>query len=293
MTKPFVIAHRGASGYRPENTLEAFALGIDQGADGLEFDLVATKDRHLVIRHENALSDTTNVAELKQFESLKRKGVVDGDEVEDWFTEDFNLSQIKQLRARERLADLRPGSAKFDGQFGIPTFQEVLEASFITDKKLVVELKRGSHVSAISKSVGEIAAKNIFDSNVLERNVELIIESFDLDLVKSAKQAIESLGLKTKYFLALEKTKLKSIDLVELSKIVDGIAISMKMLFKNQKWVDSAHEAGLVIWAYTARVEKAETTIEAYYEKIIQTGVDGIFADQPDLLRRVLNDRGQ
>jgi glycerophosphoryl diester phosphodiesterase len=292
MAKPVVIAHRGASGYRPENTLAAFEFGIQQGADGIEFDLVATKDDHLVIRHENALSSTTNISRLPEFAKHQRVGIVEDVKVTDWFSEDFSLDEIKKLRAIERIPDLRPGSAKFDEQFSIPALNEVLNSEFLSHKTMVVEIKRGSHTEKLSLHIGELAAQEILKSKVYEHNVNLIIESFDHEILMGAKKSMEALNLEAKYFFALDDTKLAEVDIVKLSMGLDGLAISMPMLFSSDSWVRAAHGVGLDIWVYTARAEQAQTSIEEYYEHIIQTGVDGIFADQPDLLARVLADRG-
>jgi glycerophosphoryl diester phosphodiesterase len=284
MSSPLVIAHRGASAYRPENTLEAFELGLAQGADGIEFDLVTTKDEELIIRHENTLSRTTNVRDLSSFQALKRGGV--NNQTTDWFSEDFTLAEIKQLRAIERLPELRPGSAKFDGQFEIPTFKELLTKDFITDKLLVVELKSGSHLEQLSQSIGALTSKDI---RLTEPKCELIIESFDLEVLLDAKEQLE--GFEASYLYALEDTTLSHVDLYYLAENFAGITISLEMLL-SEDWVGSCHEEGLQVWAYTARAEEAETSIDEYYLRIIETGVDAIFADHPDLLRRVLADRG-
>ncbi|MFY2764712.1 glycerophosphodiester phosphodiesterase family protein [Arenimonas sp. MALMAid1274] len=124
--RPRVIAHRGASGYRPEHTLEAYALAIAQGADFIEPDLVATRDGVLVARHENELSDSTDVATHAEFATRRCRKCIDGIEREGWFTEDFTLDELRRLRARERLPALRPGSQAYDGQFGIATFTEII-----------------------------------------------------------------------------------------------------------------------------------------------------------------------
>lgn len=145
--KPFiVIAHRGASGYRPEHTLAAYQLAIDQGADYIETDLVPTLDGHLIARHENALavvrltptgelregekqeilSATTDVAERPEFAHLLRVREIDGRRVGGWFSEDFTLAEIKTLWARERIPKLRPANAGFRGE-RIPSLQEVLD----------------------------------------------------------------------------------------------------------------------------------------------------------------------
>lgn len=122
---PLVIGHRGgANGYLPEHTLEAYALGIELGADYVEPDLVATKDGHLIARHEPNLIATTNVASLPQFASRKRKAVVDGAEEEGFFASDFTLAEIKQLRAVQSFGER---DQSFNGRFQIPTLPEVIE----------------------------------------------------------------------------------------------------------------------------------------------------------------------
>jgi len=286
MNSPLVIAHRGASAYRPENTLDAFELGINQGADGIEFDLVTSKDQQLVIRHENTLSETTNVKTVAAFNSLKRDGLVHGQSVTDWFVEDFTLPEIKQLKAIERLAELRPGSAKYDHQFDIPTFSELLAQSFIAEKLLVIELKSGTHLQHLNRTIGALTAEAIHSARL---NPQYVIESFDLEVLLDAKEQLA--GVEAQYLYALEETSLEHVDLYYLAENFHGLTISLQMLFAED-WVASCHEVGLQVWAYTARAEEAETSIDEYFERIIETGVHAIFADHPDLLRRVLSDRG-
>jgi glycerophosphoryl diester phosphodiesterase len=124
-----VIGHRGASGYRPEHTLAAYELAIRQCADFIEPDLVATKDGYLVARHENEISSTTDVASHPEFAGRRTTKTIDGSSLTGWFTEDFTLAELRTLRARERIPDLRPQNAEFDGQFLIPTFQEVINVA--------------------------------------------------------------------------------------------------------------------------------------------------------------------
>jgi glycerophosphoryl diester phosphodiesterase len=123
---PIVIGHRGASGYVPEHTLASYFLAIQYGADCVEPDLVMTRDGVLIARHENELGGTTDVAAHRQFASRRTTRRVDGTPVTGWFSEDFTLRELKTLRARERIPDLRPGNARFDGQFEIATFEEIL-----------------------------------------------------------------------------------------------------------------------------------------------------------------------
>lgn len=121
-----VIAHRGASGYRPEHTLEAYRLAIRQGADFIEPDLVATKDGVLVARHENEISGTTDVASRPQFAARRATKTVDGVTLTGWFTEDFTLAELKTLRAKERIPAIRPANTRFDGMYAVPTLAEVI-----------------------------------------------------------------------------------------------------------------------------------------------------------------------
>ncbi len=122
-----IIAHRGASGDRPEHTLAAYELAIDKGADFIEPDLVATKDLVLVARHENELSGTTDVASREEFEDRRKTAQIDGQAVAGWFAEDFTLAELRTLRARERVPNTRPANAAYDGLYQIPTFDEIVQ----------------------------------------------------------------------------------------------------------------------------------------------------------------------
>ena len=121
---PLVIGHRGASGYVPEHTLESYRLAIALGADAIEPDLVSTKDGVLIARHEPMLSGTTNVASIAKFASRKRTSVIDGVSYTDWFSVDFTLAEIRELRAIERVADR---NQKFNNAFEIVTLQDVID----------------------------------------------------------------------------------------------------------------------------------------------------------------------
>ncbi|KRF18909.1 hypothetical protein ASG90_03195 [Nocardioides sp. Soil797] len=123
---PAVVAHRGASGYRPEHTIEAYRMAIRMGADAIELDLVATRDGVLVARHESEISSTTDVADHPEFADRETTKTIDGLSVTGWFVEDFTLAELKALTARERLGTMRPDSASYDGKCGIPSFNEVL-----------------------------------------------------------------------------------------------------------------------------------------------------------------------
>ena len=122
-----IIAHRGASAERPEHTLAAYERAIDQGADYIEPDLVATKDLVLVARHENELSGTTDVASREEFEDRRRDKTIDGQKIAGWFAEDFTLAELQTLRAKERIPAIRPGNARFDGLYQVPTLADIMK----------------------------------------------------------------------------------------------------------------------------------------------------------------------
>src|SRR5260221_8539985 len=158
---PLVIAHRGASGERPEETRAAYNLAIDEGADFIEPDLVATRDGVLVARHENEISATTNVASRPDYADRKTSKTIDGGDVTGWFTEDFTLAELKTLTCRERLPQIRPARAKFDGTEPILTFQEVIDiaraGSVRTARTIGIypEMKHPSHFASVGLPLEE------------------------------------------------------------------------------------------------------------------------------------------
>jgi glycerophosphoryl diester phosphodiesterase len=154
--QPIVIGHRGASGYRPEHTLAAYELAIDLGADFIEPDLVSTRNGVLVARHENEISATTDVESHPEFTARRTTKVIDGVSVTGWFTEDFTLAELKTLRATERIPDVRPDNAAFDGLYEVPTLQEVIDlarrASASTRRRSTRPISTGSGSRSRSRS---------------------------------------------------------------------------------------------------------------------------------------------
>lgn len=176
--KPIVIGHRGASGFRPEHTLEAYKLAIEQGADFIEADLVATKDGALIVRHENDLSGTTDVAEHEEFAERKTTKTIDGMPISGWFSEDFTLEEIKTLRAKERIPETRPDNTQFDGRFEIPTFEEVVDLVQDQEQRtgrqigIYVETK---HPTYFAKE-GDFHEGNRIDMSLSEKLVETLVD---------------------------------------------------------------------------------------------------------------------
>ncbi len=153
--EPLVIAHRGASAYRPEHTLSAYRLAIGMGADYIEPDLVSTKDHQLVVRHENEISGTTDVASHPEFASRRTTKTVDGTALTGWFTEDFTLAELRTLRAVERLPDLRPANTAFNGLFQIPTLQEVIDLAKREGVGIYPETKHPTYFDSSGLSLEE------------------------------------------------------------------------------------------------------------------------------------------
>ena len=292
--KPLVFGHRGACGYRPENTLEAFELAFAQGSDAIECDLVPTKDGHLIIRHESELSGTTDVASRPEFADRHRTQNFYGFwEVTGWFSEDFTLEEIKTLKAIERIPDQRPGSAKFDGQFEIPTLQELLTADFARGKQLVIELKHAKHFETVGFDMVAMTAAAMNEWDWQAAGQGFVFESFDLDITERLKLAM---GEQHKYvFLVAEWGMPKDDSLLDafLDNVkvrVDGISFDKEILYTHDRnLVAHAKDRNLLIYTWTAKAEEVETTVEEYMVRLIQTGADGIFADQPDLLRAVVD----
>jgi glycerophosphoryl diester phosphodiesterase len=180
--KPLVIAHRGASAQLPEHTLAAYARAIDDGADYIEPDLVATREGVLVARHENEIGGTTDVAMHPEFATRKRSQVIDGETFEGWFTEDFTLAELKTLRARERLPELRDTS--HDGRHQIATLDEII--ALVAERAaqsgraigLIPEIKHPSHFQRIGLPM-ELRLLDTLAAHAYTRTAPVVIQSFE------------------------------------------------------------------------------------------------------------------
>lgn len=199
VVRPEVVGHRGASGYRPEHTLAAYELAAAQGADVIEPDLVSTKDGVLVVRHENLITDTTDVAERPEFADRKTTKTIDGRQLTGWFTEDFTLAELKTLRATERLPQVRPESASHDGMFEVPTFAEVLalrerlSAEHGRQIGVIPEIKHPTYFDSIGLSMEE-GVVELLEAHGLNRpNSPATVQSFEF---ANLAELNRNLGLK-------------------------------------------------------------------------------------------------
>jgi glycerophosphoryl diester phosphodiesterase len=300
--KPLVFGHRGASGYRPENTIEAFELAISQGADGVECDLVPTKDGELIIRHENWLNGTTNVASVAKFQGTQSTGYSDGLTETGWFSEDYHLEELSELRAIERVPDIRPGSAKFDGQFLIPTIDDLLACSFMDGKTLVIEIKHGMHFLKNGINMATALAAKLASSDWKKREISIIIETFDEKMLELLQDAC---GPDKKYVFLTEldrlpkgATRMSSEYLESLAVRFDGISVDLALALDldtlgnhtiDNGLIDEAKAAGLMIYGWTLRAEESKASVDEYFGKVSESGLQGIFVDQPDLLRQIVD----
>ncbi|XP_052757165.1 uncharacterized protein LOC128202103 [Galleria mellonella] len=190
---PLVIAHRGASGYIPEHTLGAYTLALTMGADYIEPDLVMTKDGYLIIRHDNELGLTTDISQHPEFADRRRKKTVDGIELTGWFTEDFNLSEIKILRAIERIPTIRPGNARMNNSFSVMTFQEIIDLAknFQHVQKRVIgiypEIKHSTHFRRLGLPMEQLVVDTLHQNGYIGSNAPIYIQSFEVNNLKELK----------------------------------------------------------------------------------------------------------
>jgi glycerophosphoryl diester phosphodiesterase len=193
--KPLVLAHRGASALRPEHTLAAYAKAIVDSSDFIEPDLVITKDGVLVVRHENDITETTDVAAHTEFAGRRTTKTVDGQQSTGWFTEDFTLAELKKLRARERLGALRPESRSYDGMFQIVTFDEVVDfvaataATLGRNIGLIPELKHSTYFTGLNLPL-EQRLLDAFNASSYLRRAPVVIQSFEVGNLKALRPKI-------------------------------------------------------------------------------------------------------
>jgi glycerophosphoryl diester phosphodiesterase len=297
--RPLIIGHRGAPGHRPEHTLAGYRLAAEMGADYIEPDLVSTKDGVLIARHENEIGSTTDAA--MKFPDRMRTKTVDGMSITGWFSEDFNLAEIKTLRARERLNFRSHG---WDGQFEVPTFDEVIELA----QELGHQLGRPIGVYPETKHPTYF------------RNIGLPLEdrmlaAFDRHQWNTASAPVFIQSFETNLRELRPKTRVKLIQLLEgkvptdedlrtIKSYADGIgpntrlvipAVADGTLLPPNDLVARAHAAGLLVHVWTLRSEPAflppsyHGDVAAEYRQFAALGADGIFTDFPDAAVRALN----
>ena len=325
--RPLIIAHRGASGYRPEHTRSAYELAIALGADALEPDVVPTRDGVLVIRHENEISGTTDVADHPEFAERRTTKTVDGQRLDGWFTEDFTWAELSTLRARERIPKVRPGSASFNDRYELLRLTDLfaLIEGVSTARGgpvgLVIEVKHAAYFASAGLDMATLLAGELRASGWDRAERPLTIESFELEVIGELQRT----GIAARYVFLLEADGapadqvarfgagartyadyLTEEGLTQLEAWVDGISVDTQLLLpanamgialETTDLVARAKSHDLAVYTWTLRAENAflrrnfrDGPVKkefgnwlAQFQLIMRTGVDGVFADQPDL----------
>jgi glycerophosphoryl diester phosphodiesterase len=352
--QPIVIGHRGASGHRPEHTRSAFELAFALGADAVEPDLVATRDGVLVIRHENEISGTTDVATRSEFSARRTEKHVDGTRVTGWFTEDFTWAELSTLRVRERLPRLRQSNTTFDDQQPMLRLRDLFDlvdaAAEQTDRLLgiVAEIKHANYFAGLDLPLPELFAAEV--SAAGWNTDRLTVESFEPGVLAQ----IRAHGVRGKRIFLLEEqghpvdrlaefgagalsyadhltaagleglatgraagrvtggarssmgSSTATSDTGRDGRGIDGISVPKALILDTDDagevvgasaLVDDAHAAGLDIYCWTLRPENkflAKTFQngtraadfghwQSEFRVILDSGIDGVFADHPDL----------
>jgi glycerophosphoryl diester phosphodiesterase len=298
---PIVIAHRGSPAMRPEHTIEGYRLAIAQGADFIEPDVVITRDGVLVVRHDNELSLTTDVARRAEFAARRRKQVVDGKTLDGWFVEDFTLAELKRLRAIERWPALRRESARFDGQFEVPTLDEVLalrrDAERSTGRRIGIypETKHAAHFAARGLALEERLVDALHADELRGAGAPVFIQSFEATSLQALAPLTE-----------LPRVQLLGagdvVDLARLRTYAQAIGVAKALVIPRTaedtlgtatELVQDAHAAGLAVHAWTFRREapflprELVGRPEIELERFLATGLDGVFTDHSDLALQV------
>ena len=313
---PIIIAHRGASGERPEHTIASYTLAIEQGADYIEPDLVLTKDGVLVARHENEISETTDVADKPEFADRKTTKTIDGAKMIGWFTEDFTLAELKTLRAKERLPMLRKANTAYDGQFEIPTFEEIILLAKAKEREsgrrigIYPETKHPTYFASIDLPHEAPLLAILEKHGYRAKEDPLFIQSFEVGNLKAlrGKTKLRLIQLMskddgpaddpaTKYAAMSTPEGLKSI-----ATYADGIGVEKAMVIPRTllgnlgeptSLVADAHMAGAGVHIWPLRPEKyflalgprsglnpaGHGDLVAEIKAFLATGIDGFFSD--------------
>ncbi|WP_329249479.1 glycerophosphodiester phosphodiesterase [Actinoallomurus sp. NBC_01490] len=321
--KPIVIAHRGASEYRPEESRSAYQLAIEMGADYIEPDVVTTKDHVLVARHDNWLNDTTDVAKHPEFASLKKTKTIDGVQHTDWFTEDFTFAQLETLRLKERLPDLRAGSSAFDGVDKIASLDEVLQIAKDHHVGVYPETKHPTYFRGIGLPLEDELLKELAKYGFKGRNDKVFIQSFETSNLRALSkktsirliQLIDTQGAPYDFVANHDPRTyddlVKPAGLKDIATYAYGIGPGLSRIIPVDSGnhalppttlVRDAHRAGLAVHPWTVRPENSFLPVEyqqgdsgspnyaraqgdasRYLADFYRLGVDGIFSDDSAL----------
>ena len=306
LSPPIVIAHCGASGSRPEHTLAAYELAIDQGADFIEPDLVPTSDDVLVARHENAIGGTTDVADHPEFAARRTTKTIDGQTLTDWFVEDFTLAELKTLRAKERLPQLRAGNTAYDGRFAVPTLAEIIALAKRRHVGIYPETKHPTYFARIGHPTDVLLVDQLKAAGWDSVDAPVFIQSFEVKNLQHihrltgvrliqlvAGQGAPADGAAPSYAAMLTPAGMKQV-----ATYAYGIGPDKAQLWAGETpttLVADAHAAGLRVHPWTYRAENAflpaqfrrgddpaaHGDIAGEIRAALRLGIDGFFTDYP------------
>ncbi len=313
--QPLVIAHRGASGYRPEHTLASYALGFDMGADCVEPDLVMTKDGALVTRHEPEIGLTTDVA--TKFPDRKTRKPVDGKEIEGWFTDDFTLAEIKTLRA---IQPRNTRASAWDGLYEVPTLQEVIDLvkrkNAETGRQVCIypETKHPTYFAEKGLDINKALVEVLNANGLTEATSPVIVQSFEVGNLKQLAtltkvrlvQLFDNVTARPHDLVKAGdprtyKDLMAPAELKQLATYAYGIGPWKRTILPEDAngalqpattLIEDAHAAGLKVHPYTFRddpsflVKAYDNDPVAEYHQFFKLGVDGLFTDFPDTALR-------
>ena len=300
--KPLIIGHRGASGHRPEHTLESYRLASEMGADFIEPDLVSTKDGVLVARHENEIGGTTDAA--VKFPDRKATKTIDRQTLTGWFTEDFTLAELKTLRAKERLAFR---SHEFDGRFEVPTFDEVIELAQKLGRDrgrtlgIYPETKHPTYFRGIGLPLEQKLLASLAKYGWDKKESPVFIQSFETENLKDLRKLTQVRLIQLTDVRSPER--LTDAGLKAIAQYADGIGPDKSSVIPVNAdrtvgpptdLVQRAHAAGLLVHIYTIRIDKEflspsyDGHPELEYQRFAALGVDGMFTDFPDAAVKAL-----
>ena len=309
LAHPLIIAHRGASGERPEHTRAAYERAIEQGADFIEPDLVMSRDGVLVVRHENEIGGTTDVAARPEFADRRTTKTIDGQTVTGWFTEDFTLAELKTLRARERLPDLRPANTAFDGQDPILTFDEVLDIAAAAGVGVAPELKHPSYFAALGLPMVPPLIRSLRAHGLLEEDSPVLIQCFEIDTLRALNhsifvpllQLIAAAGGPADQPGRTYASMITPEGLADIRTYADWIGVDTALIEPvpgtPSTLIDDAHAASLEVAGWTFRAENqflpeadrdgddpaGHGRLRERLARFTGYGLDAVFTDHPHL----------
>ena len=282
-----MIGHRGAPGYRPEHSRSSYDLALAMGVDAVEPDVVVSRDGVLVVRHENEISGTTDVADRPEFAQRRTTKTIDGAELTGWFTEDFTWPELSSLRCRERLPKLRPSSASFDDEQPVLRLRDVLDlvkaGSLEQGREIgvVLEIKHATYFDGIGWDIADLVEGELLEAGWGSGELPLTIEAFESTVLRRLRER----GIPGSYVYLLEaagrpfdavaalgavaptyRQTAQPAGLDGLVGVVDGISVDKRMILVPDKLgratgpsslVADAHERGLRVFTWTCRPENA------------------------------------